>query len=396
MTHPHFWRFGPLASTVGRRVVFGLVAFVSVSLTGCADLFAGSGSGELATRAWFAPIHFQFLWPATPGVGNGVVMVPDGSGIAAFDAQTGKPRWRTTLFTGRAGNAGDVVIIADRACIADNFGGTGCVDIESGQTRWTAPSDDSWSYQHAGDIEGFYYGTHEHEFMARDPGDGTVKWKYDYASGTAFQSLARGVALHGNTLYATTTRWLNANGFRSTGDLLAIDARTGAEIWRYTQPGNESDFQAGPAIDKDIAVVSDTYSHRLRAISLTTHEQIWESAVSDSGYVTSESQPVIHNDTVYAASSDTQVYAYDLRTGRLLWQVRADAGSLGSVAVCGRLVLAVPWTTGPLVAVDRRTQRVSKPHVTIGEDELFSRIAVSGNTAYAAGMKGVYAFRCAE
>jgi outer membrane protein assembly factor BamB len=287
-------------------------------------------------------------------------------------------------------------VIGDRACIADNFGGVGCVDVLSGKKLWAVPSDDSWSQQHAGDVDGFYYGTHEHEIVARSPIDGTVNWRFDFAPNTPFQSVARGVALRGDTVLATTTRWLNANGFQSTGDLVAIDAASGRELWRFTPQGQTSDLQAGPVISDGIAVVSDTYSHTLRAISLETHQQLWSTAVDDSGYVTAETQPAIVHDTVFAASTDTQIHAYDLRTGRTLWRLRGNAGSLGSTAICGRLILVVPWGTGPLVAVDRKTLRVSQPHVMSGEDELFSRIAVEGNRAFAVGIRGVYAFECAE
>jgi hypothetical protein len=189
---------------------------------------------------------------------------------------------------------------------------------------------------------------------------------------------------------------LNWNGFESTGDLIAIDRHVGRELWRFTPPGDKSDFQGGPTISDDIAVVGDTRSHRLRAISLSDHAQLWESEVSDSGYVTAESQPVVHNYTEYAASTDTQIHALDLHTGRPFWRALGRAGSLGSVAVCGRLVLAVPWVTGVLIAVDRVTMKVWRPRVLVKDDELFSRVAVDGNMAYAVGVHGVYAFECAE
>ncbi|HJQ18921.1 MAG TPA: PQQ-binding-like beta-propeller repeat protein [Gemmatimonadaceae bacterium] len=372
-----------------------LVAAASLVLPACRNP-VGDDSEGLVTRLWFAPLTSQYLWPATPAVRDGLVMVYDGRGIAAFHASDGAMQWQTELFGSEAGNAGDIVAIGDRACVADVFGGSGCVQTTSGAVVWTAPTDTPWSYQHAGDESAFYYGTHAHQVVARDPATGIMKWKMDWAPTTSFESWFRGAAVRNDTVFVATARYLNENGFESTGDLLALDRRSGRELWRFTAAGKQSDFQAGPVLAGSIAIVSDTYGHTLRAVDLATHAQLWEAVADQRGYIDAESRPVVYRDTVFAASTDTQIYALDLHTGRALWRVAGGFGSLGSTAVCGRLVLAVPWTTGPLIAVDRTTQRVAHPAVLWEGDELFSRIAVDGTTAYAVGTKGVYAFRCVE
>jgi hypothetical protein len=58
--------------------------------------------------------------------------------------------------------------------------------------------------------------------------------------------------------------------------------------------------------------------------------------------------------------------------------------------VCGRLVLVVPFSGGPLSAVDRVRLRADRSTVLQG-DELSGGIAVSGTTAYAMGSRGLYA-----
>jgi hypothetical protein len=100
-------------------------------------------------------------------------------------------------------------------------------------------------------------------------------------------------------------------------------------------------------------------------------------------------------DTLFSGSTDTQVYAVNVHTGAYRWRVGTRAGSIGSTAVCGRLVLVVPFSGGPLNAVDRVRLIADRPTVLQG-DELTGRIAVSGNTAFATGTRGVYALTCPD
>lgn len=384
----------PRAGLGSTRTLF-LSALLLACGAGCQDP-VGSPDDTLLTRRWFAPYEFTYLWAATPAVRAGRVIVADKRGITAFDAESGELRWQAVFMPDHGGDSGDIVVAADRACVADFFGGSGCVEIASGAVLWTAPPDSAWGDTEVADDLHFYYGTKDHQVVARKVEDGAVAWKADVAPAAPFIALVRGVALSGDTLFVATTRWLNENGFRSTGDVIAMDRLTGRELWRFTPAGEMSDLQAGPAVSSGIVVVSDTYSHRLRAIDANSGSELWATPNDPAGNVSGETTPVIANDTVFVASTDTRVHALDLRTGVPFWHVVASQGALGSAAVCGRLVLVVPWVSGPLIAVDRRTLRTFRPRVMTDGDELFSRIAVDGLNAYAAGIKGVYAFRCAE
>lgn len=354
------------------------------------------GDADGVRRRWFAPRQFQFIWANLPAIHGDVAMVADETGISAFDRATGAVRWRTLLFPNRTGGlAGDVVAVSGAACIADHFGGSGCVDVASGATIWTAPPDSAWSRQNAIDSSSVYYGTRDHRVVARSRVDGSVRWSADVAPDAPFLTMVSGVALRGDVLFATTQRRLNDNGFLMTGDLIALNRSTGKELWRVTDPGQNSEFFTAPVFAGNLAIVSDLGRHSLRAFDITTHRQVWETVSSGDSFAGTERPPALAGDTVFAASGDTHIHALDARTGALLWRVPGRRGSLGSAAVCGRFLLAVPWTSGPLVAVDIRARRVFHPNVLVGGDELFSRIAVDGTDAYVAGMKGVYSFRCA-
>lgn len=373
-----------------------LLPLVFCCAVSCTEWFK-EGTDSRIRRMWFAPASFVDQWGNLPALGADVVVVATRGGMIAFDRRSGAQRWVAPLFAGEsASNAGDVVSTAGVVCVTDLFGGSGCADIQTGKVLWRTPSDSAWSRQNAIDSSTLYYGTHEHRVLARNVNDGTIRWSFDTAPNTAYKTMISGVALHGDRLYVSTQRWLNENGSLSTGELIALDRETGTEVWRYTAAGQHSEFFTAPVFSGDIGIVSDVARHSLRGIDVTKGTQVWEALATEAGYVTAEQPAAIANDTVFVASTDTQIHAFDATTGSLLFRVQAHSGSLENTAVCGRLVLVVPWTTGPLVAMDRKTLNVFRPAVMIADDELFSRIAVDGNTAYAVGMKGVYAFRCAE
>lgn len=346
-------------------------------------------------RLWFTPFSGQNGWPGFPAVDSGAVLVGVIGGIAAFDARTGEPRWRAQVWSGgQMSFAGNVAARDGLACIADYFG-VGCVEIATGQLRWSAAADQATQDgQSAMDGRALYYGTAEHTVVARSLTNGEVLWTSDIDPGNTFGSRVFGVSLRGDTVLAATVRWLNFTGGIIVGDLIALDRRTGRELWRYTAP-SKSGFQGAPVLADNLAIVNDVYSHGLVAIDLTTREVSWRTDVHEDGYITAEAPPVLVGDTLFTGSTDTQVYALNVHTGAYRWRVITRAGSIGSTAVCGRLVLVVPFSGGPLSAVDRVRLVADRPTVLQG-DELTGRITVVGNTAYATGARGVYALVCPE
>jgi outer membrane protein assembly factor BamB len=346
-------------------------------------------------RLWFTPYSDQNGWPGLPAIDSGVVLVGVIGGIAAFDANTGASRWRAQVWSGgQMSFAGNIAARDGLACIADYFG-VGCVEIATGHLRWSARADQATQDgQSAMDGTALYYGTAEHTVVARALTNGQVLWTTDIDPGNTFGSRVFGVSLRGDTVYAATVRWLNFTGGVILGDLIALERSTGRELWRYTGP-SKSGFQGAPVLAGNLAIVNDAYSHGLVAIKLTTRQVVWRTEVHEDGYITAETPPVLVGDTLYSGSTDTQVHALNVHTGAYIWRVGTRAGSIGSTAVCGRLVLVVPFSGGPLSAVDRVRLISDRPTVLQG-DELTGRIAVSGTTAYATGARGVYALSCPE
>ena len=346
-------------------------------------------------RLWFSPFSGQNGWPGLPAVDSGVVLVGVIGGIAAFDAVTGASRWRARVWSGgQMSFAGNIAARDGLACIADYFG-VGCVEIATGDVRWSKSADHpTQDGESAMDGTALYYGTVDHTVVARGLTNGEVLWTTDIDPGNTFGSRVFGVSLRGDTAFAATVRWLTISGGVIVGDLIALDRSTGRELWRYTA-ASSSGFQGAPVLAGNLAILNDVYSYGLVALDLTTRQVVWRTPVREDGYITAERPPILVGDTLFSGSTDTQVHAIDVHTGAYRWRVGTRAGSIGSTAVCGRLVLVVPFSGGPLNAVDRVRLVADRPAVLQG-DELTGRIAVSGATAYATGTRGVYALSCPE
>jgi len=366
-----------------------------LSALSCASLLDGHAPNITMNRLWFTPFSGQNGWPGLPAIDSGVVVVGVIGGMAAFDANTGIPRWRANVWSGgQMSFAGNISARNGLACIADYFG-VGCVDIATGHVAWSAAADQATQDgESAMDGTALYYGTANHTVVARALGNGAVLWSTDVDPGNTFGSRVFGVSVRGDTVFAATVRWLIRTGGVLVGDLIALDRATGRELWRYTA-ASRSGFQGAPVLAGNLAIVNDVESHGLVAIDLTTHQVSWRTDVREDGYITAEKPPILVGDTLYSGSTDTQVYALNVHTGAYRWRVGTRAGSIGSTAVCGRLVLVVPFSGGPLSAVDRERLISDRPSVLQG-DELTGRIAVSGTTAYATGTRGVYALTCPE
>ena len=344
-----------VAASFGVGVVVTVVIAASCR---AADGTASPESGGLARR-WFAPLADSVIWPGSPALANGAVIVGARGGLAALDTGSGAVLWRAVLFSPPTASvsAGNVVVRGGEACIAD-WAGVGCVEVASGRVLWSAPSDSAVGVYgvSAADDATLYYGTRQHRVIALSLATGARKWVADVAPGAPFPTRVFGTAVRNDTVFATTVRWLNWNGASVAGDLLALDARTGRVLWSYTPSAPPvSGFQTPPLLAGNLAILSDVYTHVLRAIDLTTHDQVWQSAVDASGYISSEMIPAIAGDTVFAGSTDTQLYALDLHTGQLHWRARAMGGSVGSIGLCVDRVIAVPMGGGEPYTIDRGT-----------------------------------------
>ncbi len=130
----------------------------------------------------------------------------------------------------------------------------------------------------------------------------------------------------GSTMFVTT----------NTDEIIALNAVTGQETWRYASPVDFSLSTGvggyGVSVNRGVAVSNGkvyivTFDGRLQAITEDTGERLWQAQAADphAGYYETMA-PTIWNGIVFVGSSGSQdgvrgfVAAYDANTGKLLWR----------------------------------------------------------------------------
>ncbi|MDQ6736281.1 MAG: PQQ-like beta-propeller repeat protein [Gemmatimonadota bacterium] len=348
------------------------------------------------TPKWYTEVGHSTGWPGLPGVESGVVIVGAHEGIAAFDTATGQPQWATHLWDdGTDAFAMNIATGQGRACIADRPA-IACVDALTGRVLWRAKPDSSAVYSES-DMDGdtWYFGEMNHKVYALEVATGAQRWTTDIAPDAQYTTRIFGVAVRGDTVYATTVRWLTWNGGSLVGDLVALDRTTGRLLWRYTTPaGARGGIQGPPLLTDRFAILNDAYAHVLIGVDRITGREAWRTANDASGYINAETAPIVIADSVFSGSSDTQIYSVDATNGALRWRVIGSGDAIGSLAVCNHTIIAVPFGVGVPELADRTTHAVSGTDALRPNDEIRSRLAVVGATAYAAARHGIYAFHC--
>ncbi len=373
-----------------------LIVTASAFSCGGSDIERPVNGGALEL-VWNTAAQNVAGWPGAPGVSGNVVIYGAHQGLAAFDTESGALRWTAKLWSDDLDAFVRNIAIGDeRACVADQLT-VGCVDAGTGRVLWTrnfAADSSTGAGESAYGSQTWFYGGPDHKVHAVDPETGVERWSTDITPGTTGPTRIFGVSARGDTVYATTVRWLTRNSIPLVGDLVALDRTTGHVIWTYTTPGTRGGFHGRALLTNRLAIVNDADYGALIAVDLLTGKEVWRTAKDANGFIDAQSTPVLSGDTVFAASADTQVYAIDARTGALLWRVEGDGNALGSLDACPKTLIPLEFAGGRPFLVDRKTHSVSAMNALAANVIIGSRFSVAGDRAYAAGTGGVYAFRC--
>lgn len=129
------------------------------------------------------------------------------------------------------------------------------------------------------------------------------------------------------------------------GDLYALRASDGKELWHI------ADFSGGGATVVGDVVYVGNLANQLCAIGAEDGHELW---CFDAGHPLNDIYvPAVVNRTVYAGSTDGNVYAVDAATGDLLWSY-ATNGYVDGPAVVDGVVYAPSWDNN-LYALDSAT-----------------------------------------
>ena len=290
----------------------------------------------------------RWTWQGAGEIGDlaasdGRVFARDGTGvIRALDVATGQELWSTgkeiTSSSGRLTFADGVLYAAD----AD--GNVYGIDSATGEIGWTWEGPVPIQSLTVVDGAGYFGGTDGRVFSV-SVADGTERWRPVQLLFPSVSSL--GVV--DGWLYVSSNQGHGDTG----GELYAIDGATGLVQWRFRTP---SGGVTGPPSVADGIAYSATEGDGLYALDARTGAQLWH-ADGRTWYAV----PAIVGDTLYLASPDGFLTAYDRADGRQLWEVAIGGGNAIHLAISGGLVFLADGT-GTLMALgDGSTAAASQP-----------------------------------
>lgn len=267
-----------------------------------------------------------------------VLGADDDCGVATRDEWAARPDgWRPAPLVeppGRfgGGKATAPARIGDLAIEAGGFrsGEVRARDATTGDQVWTytvdSPTDDAFVTVHAD--AGLVLATSTTgEVVALDAASGAVRWRHGL-----------GAALSAGTpATADGVAYLPASHAAAGDDrppvLVALDADTGAERWQAElQPATDLQW-APPTVAGDLVLIADTADQaegatHLSAVDRASGEVVWTHAFDDRRQGFHRVQPLVVGDVVVAVDG-TSLYGVDLATGERRW--RRGVGGVATV-----------------------------------------------------------------
>jgi len=269
-------------------------------------------------------------------VKNGTVYFEGGDGLHALDALTGKRKWlfgtllRNRVPTGLVMGGSVIFLVAEASVFA--------VDVESGKAKWvtTVGCVDTTASMTA---EGLAFFAVKERSMLLSRRDCAV-------------------LVVGNTIYFSTTK-----------SLLALDLKTGRQLWNFIADDISGGvFVGNPGLWADdqhlyvtthkgtIARPDDT----LHALDLNTGQEKWSQRLSGNVRVA-----MIDDGVVYAGGE--RLHAIGAATGKELWSFKGTGRVSARLISGGRIFLTSPTVSyigtnrvdqGYLYAIDAKTGRL--------------------------------------
>ncbi|MFF4235174.1 PQQ-binding-like beta-propeller repeat protein [Actinomadura geliboluensis] len=185
----------------------------------------------------------------TPAVADGMVYVPSGKRLAAYDASTGRTRWTYQSPNG----VQDATAANGMVCFADFQGEkVHAVDARTGKPRWTFDMGETATSRPVVTDRLVYVCDYGGKVSALEPATGTMRWQVQVEG-----EIHANPVLTGGTLYVPS-------GVYSNGGVYAIEAGTGRKVWRFWTAGG---IESGPAVADGVVYTGckDGYLYALDA-----------------------------------------------------------------------------------------------------------------------------------
>lgn len=366
--------------------------FFPLAAAACAEPVTGGGAHR-------GPGGLDLLFQAqVQGAGNAFAPTTDGvrlyadvdRRIEAFDLATGARLWSYRRPPGGpsalVARGGRVMFAGDSAV---------AVDAATGRELWRQGLDSYAGFAESdGDTEAFFTGTEQRRIYAFRASDGALLWERQLGADWPHGGVVRGLTVSGDTVFAVLEHNTGINGHIGTGDVFAMDRRTGAVHWVYRNGNGArlSIFQSAGRVAGGLLVLSANWENEFLAVDRNSGAEAWR-APGGAGYAGPQEAPEHRAGRLYVASHDQQARALDLATGREIWRTRVNGGA-DWLAVCGSRLLV---SASGLNVVDLSSGE-TLGHGYGGEvnEYLHTDFVVVGNRAYVFGQRELYGFRCPD
>jgi outer membrane protein assembly factor BamB len=305
----------------------------------------------------------------------------------AFDRESGRALWETTLTTRPVGAAQNVAIGGGLAVIAESDT-VFALSTADGSVAWRFGASASTDLCEI-DVNGgvVYVGTRDHRVYALNLASGAEQWSVDVGAGWTFLGVVTGVARSGDSLYVAVEQWLDVNGSRRRGHVVALRVTDGAELWRSVGAGDLNTVSSAPGVADRLLLLPDLWSGFF-AVDRFSGSEVWRFNTAEFAF--GALQAPVARDGIAFGAAQGGVYAVDLETGELRWK-REDLVGARDVALCGDVLLVQNQT---IQVLDPRNGRSFASLLVDPVDFPTSDLAVDGDEAFFIGNVAAYGLTC--
>ncbi len=263
-----------------------------------------------------------------PVIADKKVFVTDAKArVSAFDIDTGKRLWRTELTPdikekfrvreilsrpnpAQIGFGGGVAFDEGKLFVTSGFGFVASLDAQTGEELWRTQTNSPVRTPPTAYRGSVYFTTNTNQFVALNAETGEEEWDYDSFEETARMLSSASPAAAGDLVVAPF----------SSGQLVAFLAGSGRPVWTDTLARSSrlnalsmlNDIAGSPVIDRGLVYVV-SHSGQLVAIDIRTGDRVWETSVA------SLQMPWVAGDYIYVVSVDSELVCVSRADGAVVW-----------------------------------------------------------------------------
>jgi eukaryotic-like serine/threonine-protein kinase len=306
------WKFD-----VDRGEISNIVATSAAVVAGIVYI-ASHNSYVYALDAYTGTCYWRYSLPgmgtlSSPAVVDGVVYIGSDYGLHAINAYTGAKIWQSS----------PAITILSSPAVLGGLVYTGsfvehsvyAFRVSDGQQVWSYTTGDYVNSSPAVVGNVVYICSDDGYLYALDAATGALIWKFNCLDNYPYESLSSSPAVANGVVYVTS----------SVGNVFAIDASSGDKIWNHTT-ADLSSFTSSPVYYNGIVYTSS--GSGVYALNASTGQEIWHSIP-----MYAQASPAIVAGVIYVGAGDGNIYALDALTGAKIWQYETNGFIRGQTSI---------------------------------------------------------------